>query len=89
MQGEAEQIRGVAKGRVANQKAKVEKKKQGEKKDGKVEKKGCPFESIRSPEHPCPNHNNDRVSRASAHQSIHVQTIITRVSRAYAHQSLS
>ena len=42
MQGEPEQIRGVAKGGVANQKAKVEKKKHGEKKDGKVEKKGCP-----------------------------------------------
>ena len=41
MQGEPEQIRGVAKGRVANQKAKVEKKKQGEKKDCKVEKKGA------------------------------------------------
>ena len=43
MQGEPKKIRGVAKGGVANQRAKVEKKKQGEKKDCKVEKKGCPI----------------------------------------------
>ena len=35
--------------------------------------------SIRSPEHPCPNHNNVRVPRAYAHQSIHAPTIITFV----------
>ena len=45
MHGEPEQIRGVAKGGVANQKAKVEKKKQGGKKDCNVEKKGCPHMS--------------------------------------------
>ena len=32
--------------------------------------------SIRSPEHPCPNHNSIRVPREYAHQSIHAQTII-------------
>ena len=32
--------------------------------------------SIRSPEHPCPNHNNVRVRGAYAHPSIHAQTII-------------
>ena len=42
MHGEPEQIRGIAKGGVANQKAKVDKKKQGEKKDGNVEKTGFP-----------------------------------------------
>ena len=31
--------------------------------------------SIRSPEHPCPNHNSVRVPRAYAHQSIHAQTV--------------
>ena len=34
------------------------------------------FKSIRSPEHPCPNHNSVRVPRAYAHQSIYAQTII-------------
>ena len=32
--------------------------------------------SIRSPKHPCPNHNSVRVPRASGHQSIHAQSII-------------
>ena len=31
------------------------------------------------PEHPCPNHNNVRVSRAYGYQSIHARTIITFV----------
>ena len=31
--------------------------------------------SIRSPEHPCPNHNNVRVLRAYAHQSIHALSL--------------
>ena len=44
MQGEPEQIRGVAKGGVANQKAKVEKKKQGEqKKMARVQKSGAQY----------------------------------------------
>ena len=41
MHGEPEQIRGVAKGGVANQKAKVEKKKQGEKKMAMLKKRGA------------------------------------------------
>ena len=32
------------------------------------------LKSIRSPEHPCPNHNNVCVPRARGHQSIHAQT---------------
>ena len=31
--------------------------------------------SIRSPEHPCPNHNSVCVPRAYAHQSIHAETV--------------
>ena len=39
----------------------------------KPELREC-FRSIRSPEHPCPNHNSVRVSRAYGHQSIHAKT---------------
>ena len=31
---------------------------------------------MRSPEHPCPNHNSVRVPSSCGHQSIHAQTII-------------
>ena len=35
--------------------------------------------SLRSPENPCPNHNNIRVPSAIDHERIHAQTIITFV----------
>ena len=39
--------------------------------------------------HPCPNHNNVRVSRAYGYQCIHAQTITNaRVSRAYGYQCI-
>ena len=40
--------------------------------------------SMRSPEHPCPNHYSVRVPRACGHQSIHAQTIIPFVFQEHA-----
>ena len=49
----------------------------------KPQKRSC-SKSIRSPEHPCPNHNSDRVPRVYGHRSIHAQTIIAFVFQEHA-----